>query len=951
MSFKELRETYTWYIIKCLDPDGYKLNHRWIKGPFNPLNYAINSYHLPPEKNLEFSFPVTVKNFDYLPVPPEIRSLINLIDPVRFDLIINLQSNNMGRVFLNTVDSSSELCRKLYSLADKFAFSLSHKSEKLFPHHSSSGETLETYGKIRWGAFGIVTEAPGIIDIFLSDSREMSSLNSGELKSMETEIYEEIHTYVSHCYMKIRDSISEKNPFLAFLESYRDYEPPHTGDDVSHPAAEDVLKRTVIERFRHLNAMGVLKRALEYELNKEKSLFFEELLAETEEKLLPEVKKNISQVDYKVLPLNKILAFYLYSIFYSADYVRSIYRNDIIKKASVKEFLSPVSLCRINKAGCAGCCIDFEDNEELLKDYIKENTDLFKEHFRNKEIITFSEIEDYILFRYRINKKHSPDFLKDNCLFTGYTEECNVGCLIHPYRMKGVELREFNLINCSPHEQCYRDTLWENLPEEGKKDFLLSVKHDSFLEYSKTLYSLIPELFVRYNLKNDLRENSFFREIIRDQNFKNRRDIKKNLLLLDQFVSSGEYIDYSFESLEKIFFNYGELFLERILINIAKEGVAEILLQKIPEEKRKKTDTFINGIKNYIIFCSSHISSHKTIIVSTAYDDPENKFSNNKKNTSMTVAFMIMLMRKIISLKNKKVNYLFLFSGADNDGAYPLEGSFYFAECLAEGLEISGRKIFPRHILCQLHFIDILQSDFYGKFVSHIPVCRDFPSGLEKYILGSLYKDPENIDFFLLSPEVTGDYIAKLIDRGKLYELLKDIEMTDEIINSIKKSTVFKEENMKEGLSHIFRKKGSTADFEKVFSFLMGVIDFLEIPENFNELKYAIIKKGIVKEKNGEIFPFYIKTEEKYTDRLSAFLSAQGFNMEECRKGMQTGIYPLACMNIPSVCLEGMEEKKSSLNKDLFEKGVIKFLRWLEKEKNQTRKASYIKEVKEKVAK
>jgi len=713
MSFKKLRETYTWYIIKCLDPDGYKLNHKWIKGPFNLLNYAINSYHLPPEKNLEFSFPVTVKNFYYRPVPPEIRSVINVIDPVRFDLIINLQSNKRGRVFFNTDDSSPELYEKLYSLADKFAFSLSHRSEKLFPPQYLPGETLETYGKIRWGAFGIVIETPGIIDISLSYNRGMSPLSSEELKGMENEIYEEIHTYVSQCYMKIRDSISEKNPFRDFLEGYRDYESPHKGDDVNSRTAEDVLKRTLNEKFRHLNAMGIFKRTLEYELKKEKSLFLKELLVETGEKRLPEAKKNISQVDYKVLPINKILAFYLYSIFYSADYVRLIYRNDIIKKACVKEFSSPVSLCRINKTGCAGCCIDFEDNEELLKDYIKENTDLFKEHFRNKEIITFSEIEDYTLFRYRINKKHSPDFLKDNCLFTGYTEECNVGCLIHPYSMKGMELRELNLINCSPHEQCYRDSLWEDLPEEGKKEFLLFVKHDSFIEYSKKMYSLIPELFARYSLKNDLRENSFFREIIRDQNFKNRRDIKKNLLLLDQFVSSEEYIDYSFESLEKNIFKYGELFLERILIEIRREGVAETLLQKIPEEKRKKTDVFINGKANYIIFCPSRISSHKTVIISTSYDDPENKFSNNKKNTSMTLAFMIMLMRKIMSLKNKKVNYLFLFSGADNDGAYPLEGSFYFAEYLAEGLEISGRKIFPRHILCQLHFIDILQSDFY----------------------------------------------------------------------------------------------------------------------------------------------------------------------------------------------------------------------------------------------
>ena len=33
---------FTWYIIKCIDPDGARLNEGWFKGPFTPLHYALN---------------------------------------------------------------------------------------------------------------------------------------------------------------------------------------------------------------------------------------------------------------------------------------------------------------------------------------------------------------------------------------------------------------------------------------------------------------------------------------------------------------------------------------------------------------------------------------------------------------------------------------------------------------------------------------------------------------------------------------------------------------------------------------------------------------------------------------------------------------------------------------------------------------------------------------------
>lgn len=52
---------FTWYIIKCIDPDGARLNEGWFKGPYTPLNYALNYYRPPGYQQIEWTFPIEYK--------------------------------------------------------------------------------------------------------------------------------------------------------------------------------------------------------------------------------------------------------------------------------------------------------------------------------------------------------------------------------------------------------------------------------------------------------------------------------------------------------------------------------------------------------------------------------------------------------------------------------------------------------------------------------------------------------------------------------------------------------------------------------------------------------------------------------------------------------------------------------------------------------------------------
>jgi len=55
---------FTWFIVKCADPDGARLNKGWFKGPFTPLNYALNYYRPPGYQQIEWTFPIKYKTLN-----------------------------------------------------------------------------------------------------------------------------------------------------------------------------------------------------------------------------------------------------------------------------------------------------------------------------------------------------------------------------------------------------------------------------------------------------------------------------------------------------------------------------------------------------------------------------------------------------------------------------------------------------------------------------------------------------------------------------------------------------------------------------------------------------------------------------------------------------------------------------------------------------------------------
>ncbi len=603
------------------------------------------------------------------------------------------------------------------------------------------------------------------------------------------------------------------------------------------------------------------------------------------------------------------------SLLCAADYME----NSFSKK---EEFPSKVYLCSLDNISCSGCCIDSKEDKEVLRKYVEENSISFAKYFSGREVVTFSDLEDYIFSREGAVTSYTKEFYRDNCSLAGYMDghHSRIGCLIHPKRTGGMEIREgLWMLICAPYEKCYRDLLWKELPSEGKEDFIAHVNGLDWIDYAKTIYRLIPELYGHYKLKNDIKNSHFFREL-QDFSLNNASEIKQNLHLLDDFYSLNDNIQFSPEFLEEYLDKFGHMFLEKCLKYIETRYNVPLILMKIPAEKLTSGHNIINGNTNYIIFIPSHEKTKKTILIATSYDN-NHKFSNNSPENAKTSGFLINLMVDIINSTNRHVNYMFSFFGADNNELLPLAGSFYFSEKLSAGLSVEHYKIFPEDIICQIFLKDILQGKYYGKLICHIPVFRRRETLLEEYVYEKLYDDIEHLDETVLSS--IGNFVAEYTGKGKILDLVRNIDKVNAIISGIKNLKSFRRDDIYNFLLPLLNDSELAKD---ITALIRERFHFFEIPDSAEELKESLQKKGVLREG----CPFYINTNMVFTEKLCELLSDEGFDVSEERIGRRIGFYPLLSLNVSTVSIEGLPVKEEKEIKfEIFKEKFIEFLKIL----------------------
>lgn len=132
---------YTWYLIKCIDIDGTRLNEGWFKGPFSPANYIRDFYRPAMPQQVEWTFPLEYKSYTFAQPLPETEALMQAIETARPDVIVSLHNAGFGGVFYYVTEELPDaLADKLRALATERGLPLwEGEPEVPFAHLYSSG--------------------------------------------------------------------------------------------------------------------------------------------------------------------------------------------------------------------------------------------------------------------------------------------------------------------------------------------------------------------------------------------------------------------------------------------------------------------------------------------------------------------------------------------------------------------------------------------------------------------------------------------------------------------------------------------------------------------------------------------------------------------------------------------------------------------------------------------
>jgi len=351
---------YTWYLIKCIDPDGTRLNQGWFKGPFSIENYARHFYRPVSFQQIEWTFPVDYETLHFHDPLPETQALMDLIENIQPDFIFSLHNSGFGGVYFYITEEAPPLYTPFHRLVESQDLPL-HLGEPEMPYikkYASAifedtgvaegydffkkhidtdpaeifkqGTTSFDYAKRYCNPFGLVCEVPYFYNPAINDTSPSDIVRRDAiLQGLEQQ--KDYYGFLQQQYNKVKDEITVISPFRDFIEEIlRTY--------LQHIAAEENWAQTepeaaematvaekfdnlVVRKFDNLFLLGMFVRMFDSQIKATgESSILASVLGEakaTFETLCSELEIAL---DYTVIPIQKLVRVQLGSALLAADH-------------------------------------------------------------------------------------------------------------------------------------------------------------------------------------------------------------------------------------------------------------------------------------------------------------------------------------------------------------------------------------------------------------------------------------------------------------------------------------------------------------------------------------------------------------------------------------------------------------------------------------------------------
>jgi hypothetical protein len=358
----DLRESlgYTWYLVKCIDPDGTRLNEGWFKSPFSLESYARNYYRPPAYQQVAWTFPIDYKTLHFDAPIPETQALMGLIEQVQPDFMYSLHNSDFGGVYYFLWEAAPPLYDQFHKLVESQGLPL-HMGESERPYeeqfasaiyrdssiteeydyldeHSDtdpaeiiSGGTLSfEYARRFCDPFTLICEMPYFYNAAINDASPSDMLRRDALLQAIDESRASVE-FLYKLYHAVKGELTVPSPFRDAIEEYL-----RTSDE--ELAVEEQWVRTnsetavtatvaekfdslVIHKYYRLTMLSMFLRMLDAQITGSGA---SPTLISTREVAREDFETRAvaleAEIDYSVIPIQKLVRVQLGSALLAADY-------------------------------------------------------------------------------------------------------------------------------------------------------------------------------------------------------------------------------------------------------------------------------------------------------------------------------------------------------------------------------------------------------------------------------------------------------------------------------------------------------------------------------------------------------------------------------------------------------------------------------------------------------
>jgi len=340
----------TFYLIKCVDPDGTKMNEGWFKGPFTVENYARNFFRPASFEQVEWSFPVQYKTLNFDRPLPETKALMTLIEELHPDFIYSLHNSGFGGVYAYLSRDLPAWYETLYALAKKYDLPMSLGEPEMpyavklaeavykFPSimdayeffaentDKDPGETIRA-GSSAYGyslqfcnPLTLVCELPYFYDARVDDLSPTSVIRRDAVMS-RLKRTERLFADVKREYDAVARFIPQSSPLRTAVEHYFETMPDNLQAEESYAAKSpdmekpatvaELFDNAAVNPFYQLLLLGMVVRLLDEARSGSPRAELDVAMEAAEKLFQAQHESVVAHLDYSVIPIRKLVGMQL----------------------------------------------------------------------------------------------------------------------------------------------------------------------------------------------------------------------------------------------------------------------------------------------------------------------------------------------------------------------------------------------------------------------------------------------------------------------------------------------------------------------------------------------------------------------------------------------------------------------------------------------------------------